>query len=177
MRTEAINRVKLVFSLFDVNGNGKLEAEDFDLMADRVVEAASASDEAAKSTMRAAFRRYWETLEAELDADGDGRVSYEEYVRCVLSPERFDATIAAFADALAALGDPDGEGLVERSRFMALMVAIGFERPNIDALFDAFGPTDTDHITVATWVEGIKDYYAPEKADIPGDRLVGHPAT
>ncbi|MFD5317647.1 EF-hand domain-containing protein [Streptomyces sp. NPDC127098] len=175
MRTEAINRVRLVFSLFDANGNGRLEAEDFDLMSSRVVEAASGSDESAKTAMRLAFRRYWETLAAELDADGDGRISYDEYVRCVLSPERFDATIAAFADALAALGSPAGDGLVARPRFVALMLAIGFDRPNIDALFDAFGPSETDHIAVATWVEGIKDYYSPEKANIPGDLLVGSP--
>ncbi|TDC77655.1 EF-hand domain-containing protein [Streptomyces hainanensis] len=173
MRTEAISRVRLVFTLFDANGNGRLEADDFDLMSSRVEEAAQASDASARQAMRVAFRRYWSTLATELDTDGDGRVSYDEFVRCVLSPERFDATVAEFAEALAALGDPDGDGLVDRPTFVALMLAIGFDRPNIDALFDAFGPTDTDHIPAVTWREGIKDYYAPEKADIPGDRLVG----
>ncbi|GAB2885279.1 EF-hand domain-containing protein [Streptomyces mayteni] len=173
MRTEAISRVRLVFTLFDANGNGRLEAEDFDLMSSRVEAAAHASDEAAKHAMRGAFRRYWSTLATELDTNGDGRVGYDEFVHCVLSPERFDGAVAEFAQALAALGDPDGDGLVDRPTFMALMLAIGFERPNIDALFDAFGPTDTDHVPAVTWLEGIKDFYAPDKADIPGDRLVG----
>ncbi|WNF25582.1 EF-hand domain-containing protein [Streptomyces sp. C11-1] len=172
MSTEATRRVALVFSLLDANANGVLEADDFDLMADRVVREAHGSDPAAKDAMRAAFRRYWTTLRTELDANGDGEISFEEYTACVLSPERFDATIGVFAEALAALGDPDGDGLIERPLFVALMAAIGFEPANTDALFDAFEPSDGDRIRVETWVEGIKDYYAPDKAGIPGDHLV-----
>lgn len=172
MRTEATKRVTHVFSLFDANGNGVLEADDFDFMANNVIEAAPDADEAAKDAMRTGFHHYWTTLARELDANDDGKISYEEYVACVLSPERFDSTIGVFAEALAALGDPDGDGLIERPAFVALMRAIGFKRANIDALFDAFDPSDLDRIQVAIWVAGIKDYYAPDKAGIPGDLLV-----
>ncbi|MFD8672124.1 EF-hand domain-containing protein [Streptomyces seoulensis] len=173
MRTEAIDRVTLVFTLFDANGNGHLDPEDFELMASRVTAAAEGSGEGARARMAAAFQRYWETLEAELDADGDGRITLEEYRACVLAPERFAGTVREFAEALAALGDPDGDGAIERPLFTALMRAIGFAGPNIDALFDAFGPDAEDRIAVATWVAGIEDFYAPDKAGIPGDHLVG----
>lgn len=172
MRTEATRRIALVFSLLDANGNGVLDADDFSLMGDRVVAAAPHASPQAATRMRAAFGRYWTTLLTELDANGDGVISFEEYHACVLSPERFEATVAEFAESLAALGDPDGDGLIERPAFVALMTAIGFQRPNIDALFDAFAPTPDDRVTVRTWVEGIKDYYAPDKAGIPGDHLV-----
>jgi Ca2+-binding EF-hand superfamily protein len=172
MRAEATQRVALVFSLLDANGNGVLDEEDFALMGDRVVAAAPQASPAAAEAMRAAFRHYWSTLLRELDANGDGVVSFEEYTACVLSPERFAPTVAEFAEALAALGDPDGDGLIERPLFTALMTAIGFEPANIDVLFDAFAPTPDDRIAVRTWVEGIKDYYAPDKAGIPGDHLV-----
>ncbi|NEC16477.1 EF-hand domain-containing protein [Streptomyces sp. SID8014] len=172
MRIEATHRVQLVFCLLDADGNGVLEARDFELMAGRVAAAAPGCDAAAHEAMRAAFLRYWTTLAAELDADGDGRITFEEYTACVLCPERFDATVDAFARALAALGDPAGEGRVARPAFVALMTAIGFGRGNTDALFDAFAPSPDDRISVTTWIEGIKDYYAPDKAGIPGDRLV-----
>jgi Ca2+-binding EF-hand superfamily protein len=176
MRAEAISRVRLVFELLDANSNGHIEADDFTLMGKRVIDAAPDSGEAAKNAFVEAFRQYWVTLSAELDTDHDGKITFEEYSVRVLSPERFDDTIAEFARTLAALGDPDGDGLVERPTFVALMTAIGFEPVNIDALFDAFGPTEADRVPVATWVEGIKDYYAPDKAGIPGDRLVGDTA-
>ncbi|MFJ9031495.1 EF-hand domain-containing protein [Streptomyces sp. NPDC102274] len=173
MRTEALNRVKLVFTLFDVNGNGYLEAEDFDLMATHVVQAVPGAEDTAKAAMAAAFRTYWTTLVGELDADGDGKISFDEYTACVLSPERFHEAINEFAESLAALGDLEGDGLIRRPTFVALMTAIGFGLANIHSLFDAFGPTDTDRIARATWAEGIREYYSPDKAGIPGDHLVG----
>nr|WP_229888074.1 hypothetical protein [Streptomyces olivaceoviridis] len=106
-----------------------------------------------------------------MDANGDGRISAEEFTAVVLNPERFDATVDEFADALATMGDPDGDGFVERPHFTALMTAIGFRRPNIDVLFDAFEPVDGDRIPAITWADGIRDYYRPEKAGIPGDHL------
>ena len=32
MRTEAVNRVRLVFTLFDADGNGAIDADDFTLI-------------------------------------------------------------------------------------------------------------------------------------------------
>ncbi|MGW6744503.1 EF-hand domain-containing protein [Streptomyces sp. NPDC055025] len=176
MRTEAINRAKLVFTLFDVNENGFLEADDFDLMATRVLKTVPEADDTAKGAMLAAFQRYWTTVVDELDSDHDGRVSLDEYLACVLSPERFDGAIGEFAESLAALGDLEGDGFIRRPVFVALMTAIGFQLPNIHVLFDAFGPTDSDRIARETWVTGIKEYYGPDMAGIPGDHLVGSAA-
>ncbi|MCG8967479.1 MULTISPECIES: EF-hand domain-containing protein [Streptomyces] len=170
--TEATDRIELVFSLFDADGNGYLELSDFDLMSERVVAAVPAADEATRNRLSAAFRRYGETLLTELDANGDGRVSPAEFTSVVLNPQRFDATVDEFAEALAEMGDPDGDGFVARPEFVALMLAIGFARPNIEELFRAFGPDGEDRIPVSTWADGIRDYYRPEKSGIPGDHLV-----
>lgn len=174
MRPEALTRIKLVFALFDVDRNGYLEVDDFELMAQHVDLAAPDADDAARSAMLAAFRKYWTTLVTELDANNDGKVSFEEYAAIVLDPERFDDAIGDFAESLAALGDPDGDGLIERPLFVALMIAIGFELTNIHTLFDAFEPNEADRITVAAWVTGIKEYYSPDKAGVAGDHLVAN---
>ncbi|WP_329454251.1 EF-hand domain-containing protein [Streptomyces sp. NBC_01497] len=177
MRSEAIDRVRLIFDLFDANGNGVLESDDFDLMADHVVAAVPDAEEDAKAAMVAAFGTYWTTLLRELDANRDGRISFEEFKDCVLAPERFHDALEDFATSLANLGDLAGDGYVTRPVFVALMTAIGFRLPNIHALFDAFDPTEDDRILAATWLTGIQEYYAPDKAGIPGDRLLGVPVT
>ena len=99
-----------------------------------------------------------------MDANNDGKITPDEFDACVLSPDRFDATIEEFAVALSNLGAPAGNGLVPRPVFVALMIAIGFDPANINALFDAFGPNAADQIEARVWVEGIKDYYQPDLA-------------
>jgi Ca2+-binding EF-hand superfamily protein len=172
MRAEALERVKLIFSLFDVDGNGNLEQNDFDLMTEHVIAAAPDADAVSTNNIKVAFRQFWTTVSTELDANHDGKVSFDEFTACVLSPERFDATIAQFAAALSALGDPDGDGLIERPLFVALMRAIGFGQANINALFDAFGADGADRITVAAWDHGIREFYAPDKGGVAVDKLV-----
>ncbi|MFI7386364.1 EF-hand domain-containing protein [Streptomyces sp. NPDC049813] len=171
MRAEAVTRVKLVFKLFDADGNGVLEDDDFTLMSDRVAAAVPDADQERTRAMRASFQQYWETLVRELDADGDGRITYEEFQACVLSPERFNEAVDAFAAGFSHFGDVDGSGTVTRPVFIGMMRGVGFELANIEALFDAFEPDAADRIRVDVWEAEIKNYYAPDKGGVPADLL------
>ncbi|MET9535530.1 EF-hand domain-containing protein [Streptomyces sp. NPDC006649] len=176
MRIEAVNRVKLVFTLFDADGSGVLESDDFNLMSSRVATALPGADTARKQAMRAAFTRYWTTLAGELDTNHDGRITYDEYQACVLSPERFSGAIDEFAAGFARFGDVDGSGTVTRQVFTGMMRGVGFDLPNIHALFDAFEPDDADRVRVDVWEAEIKNFYAPDKGGIPADLLAALPA-
>ncbi|GAA3737408.1 EF-hand domain-containing protein [Streptomyces tremellae] len=146
-------------------------------MAKRGVAVAVASDGEARAAMAAAFRGFWNALVSNFDTDHDGRIDFAEYTACVIDPERFDEAIGEFAEALAALGDPDGDGLIERPLFTALQTAIAFGLPQINALFDFLGPDAADRITVPAWSASIKEYNRVDKAGIAGDVLAhGAPA-
>lgn len=174
MRTEAVDRVRLVFTLFDADGNGVIEADDFELMAGRVLAAVPQASDAKRSAALSGFRTFWRTLADELDTNRDGVIDFEEFRAVVLAPERFDAALGEFAETLTALADPDDDGLIERPVFVAVMTAIGFAPPNIHSLADGLEPTDTDQVAVPAWAEAIKEYYRPDVAGIV-DRLVGAP--
>ncbi|MFE7412698.1 EF-hand domain-containing protein [Streptomyces laurentii] len=176
MRNEAVQRAALIFQLLDANGNGVLDAKDFELNADRVLAVATDSRPEARKALAGSMRRWWEVLMGALDTNGDGVISPQEFEASVLDPELFGPAADDFANALATLGDPDDDGLIERPRFLALMTAWGFAAPNIDSLFDAFRPDADDRITVSSWADGIRDYYTPGLAGIPGDHLVSIPA-
>jgi EF-hand domain pair len=175
MRTEALDRAKLVFGLFDVDGNGFIEANDFDLMAKNVIQAVPEAGDGPKSAMLEGFQEFWEALITDLDANHDNKISYDEFTAIALSPESFDEALGVFASSLSNLGDLDGDGKVRRPVFLALMTAIGFEVANINALFDSLEPDDADRIAAAVWETEIKKYYDPELGGIPADHLVGPP--
>jgi len=175
MRPEAVERVRLVFTLFDADGNGAIEADDFELMASRVVAAVPEADAARRNAMVAAFRTFWRALAEDLDTDGDDKVSLEEFQAVVLDPRRFDAAVAEFAEALTAVADPDGDGMVEQPTFVAVMTAIGFALANIKTLFNALDPAGPERASVPAWAEAIKEYYRPDAAGI-ADHLVSRPA-
>lgn len=175
MQAQAVDRVQLVFTLFDADGNGVIEADDLELMARRVIAAVPEAPEAKRSAALSGFRAFWGALAGELDTDRDGRIDFEEFKAVVLAPERFDEAIGEFAEALTALADPDGDGLIDRRVFVGVMTAIGFALPNIHALFDGLEPTTADRVAVPAWAEAIREYYRPDLAGIVGDRLVGDP--
>jgi Ca2+-binding EF-hand superfamily protein len=159
MQPEAPDRVRLIFAMFDVDNSDDLRSNDFELMANNAVGAVPDADDAAKNKVLVGFNKYWTTLAAALDTNQDGRITYDEYAAAVLSPERFDVARTELAESLAALGDPDGDGFIDRPVFVALITAMGFELPDVHAIFDAFEPTESDQIRAGVLVAGIKDYY------------------
>jgi Ca2+-binding EF-hand superfamily protein len=159
MRPEAPDRVRLIFTMFDVDNSGDLRSNDFELMANNAVGAVPDADDAAKNRVLVGFNKYWTTLAAVLDTNQNGRITFDEYAAAVLSPERFDVARTELAESLAALGDPDGDGFIDRPVFVALITAMGFELPEVHAIFDAFEPTDSDQIRAGVLVAGIKEYY------------------
>lgn len=52
---------------------------------------------------------------------------------------------------------------------------VGFDLPNIETLFNAFGPDAADRIRVDVWEAEIKNYYAPDKGGVPADLLAAAP--
>jgi len=127
-----------------------------------------------REAMVTAFRSFWGALAENLDTNRDGKVDSQKFQAVVLDPQRFGQALAEFAEALTDLADSDGDGLVERLEFVTVMTAIGFAQPNINALFDALEPLDTEQVAVPAWNETIKEDYIPDTAGI-ADHLVGQP--
>jgi hypothetical protein len=57
-----------------------------------------------------------------------------------------------------------------------MLRGVGFDLPNIQALFEALGPDDADRVRVDVWETEIRNFYAPDKGGIPADLLAPSPA-
>lgn len=93
------------FDMLDTNGNGVLEAVDYQLAAQRIAAAFGKPELTAE--LEAGHREIWTALLAASDTDGDGQVSRAEY-RAALAgalddPKGFVAATDAMADLVVSL--------------------------------------------------------------------------
>lgn len=169
----AQERLLLRFRILDSDGNGYLDESDFDRLAAEVLSAMGEPRETAKGqAVLTGHRRFWAGLRAALDADGDGRVSREEYLARLGDPGDAEQTVADYATSVAALVDRDDDGYVERDDFLTCMTASGFPRANSAAVFEELDESGAGRITTDHWAAAIVDWYRSERTDIPGHVLV-----
>ncbi|GAA4490401.1 EF-hand domain-containing protein [Actinoallomurus oryzae] len=169
----ARERLLLRFRILDLDGNGYLDESDFDRLATRVLSAVGEPRESAKGqAVVNGHRRFWTGLRATLDADGDGRISREEYLARLGDPGDAEHTVTDYATSVAALVDRDDDGYVERDDFLTCMTASGFASANSEAVFEELDESGDGRIAVDHWAAAIVDWYRSERTDIPGHVLV-----
>lgn len=167
-----LDRIKAAFDALDTNSNGYLEADDFDRLGHRIVQALDEAESSPKAqAMHAGCRRYWQGLVGALDQNGDGRLSPAEYAR-FHEPDGFEANVRPYAEALTAICDRDDDGFVQHADFVRGMRAVGFPADNVEALFRAFDPQGTGQVSTGEWRTAIEDYFLARSSHAIGDTLV-----
>ncbi|MEV8630622.1 hypothetical protein AB0395_03105 [Streptosporangium sp. NPDC051023] len=178
MTTAPLERVRLRFAMLDTDANGYLEADDFERLASRIIEAVAEPAGSPKAVaVLEGHRRYWRGLRGSGETGDGGRVGLHEYIAHVAGPEHFDDVIREYAESLAALADVDDDGFIEYVHFVACLQAAGFHPTRIDALFEGLDPHGAGRVTTRAWVASIKDFYGSQRTDIPAQRLLAAPST
>ncbi|MGW4795770.1 EF-hand domain-containing protein [Nonomuraea sp. NPDC004297] len=168
-------RLRARFLLLDVNGDGYLQAADFDLLAWRVLDALPVKpDSVQAAALREGCRTYWQGLVTTSGKDADGLVSFVEYAAAIPDDAHYTHYGQPYARALAALADWNEDGQVERADFLSCMIAMGFAEPQVERIyaelsFDGAVPAED-------WKAAIRDFYVSAAADIPGQLLARRPA-
>lgn len=167
-----LDRIKAAFDALDTNSNGYLEADDFDRLGQRIIQALDVAESSPKAqAMRAGCEGYWEGLVGTLDRNSDGRLSCEEYAR-FHEPDGFEGNVRPYAEALTAICDRDDDGFVQHADFVRGMRAVGFPADNIEALFRAFDPHETGQVARSEWRTAIEEYFLAGGRHPVGDTLV-----
>jgi Ca2+-binding EF-hand superfamily protein len=167
-----LDRIKAAFDALDTNSNGYLEADDFDRLGRRIIQALDVPDSSPKAqTLHASCRRYWQGLVSTLDRHNDGRLTYEEYAQ-FHEPAEFEESVRPYAEALTAICDRDDDGFVQHADFVRGMRAVGFPEDRIEALFQAFDPQGTGQVSTSEWRTAIEEFFLAAGSHAVGDTLV-----
>ncbi|WP_459647017.1 oxygenase MpaB family protein [Kitasatospora sp. Ki12] len=163
--------------VLDQTGDGWVTVHDLRAMAHNVCWQLEL-DEAGEARVHGAFEGWWEQLRAAMDADGDGRVSREEFVAATLAGcDRDEAYLEqGLLPALRAVftaADTDGSGFLE---FDEYRVVFGGPRVHPAELSHGFRQLDADgdgRITREEFLHGFTEFFTARAGSTSGTQLLG----
>ncbi|MEV4318633.1 hypothetical protein [Actinocrispum sp. NPDC049592] len=166
------------FTQVDIDGNGYIEREDvLGLGARLLVNFAEAPTSAKGRFVIDRFSDLWDALVGELDVNGNGRLSPEEYAEgmraAFIEGPHFAEVFLPAAESIVELCDTDGDGTIEFAEFQAMQEAFGTATEDAEAAFvrldrDVSGSISTDELS-----EAVRAYFTGDDPGAPGNWLFG----
>lgn len=171
--------VNTVFDIFDADGNGVIEASDFQAQADKMC-ATVAPDSSSRhhQAIHKAYAAWSEQVLKATDADPDGRVTRQEFLNAVRAgalkdgPDQLDGPMGVTRATFEAL-DTDGDGQLSPDEFVRMHQALGRDTGKARAAFEQI---DTDGDGRITWQElrkAAQGLYTDGQAEQTGKLLLG----
>ncbi|MFI8458814.1 oxygenase MpaB family protein [Kitasatospora sp. NPDC085464] len=163
--------------VLDQTGDGFVTVHDLRAMAHNVCWQLEL-DEAGEARVHEAFEGWWEQLRAAMDANGDGKVSREEFVAATVAGCDRDGTYLeqGLLPALRAVftaADTDGSGFLEFDEYRAVF---GGPRVHPVELSHGFRQLDTDgdgRITREEFLHGFTEFFTARADSTSGTQLLG----
>lgn len=165
------------FHQFDADGNGFIEHDDFVLRGAQVAAACGyATETPAAQAVTSGFQRVWESLVGNLDTDGDGRVSRDEFtggMTVFADEDRYQDLFQPAIDALLAMGDGDGDGQLSRAEWLRLQVGYGTVESDASYTFDLLDTDGSGYLTRDEISSATRQYFTSTDPEAPGNSLYG----
>ncbi|MFI6348568.1 EF-hand domain-containing protein [Streptomyces sp. NPDC050560] len=148
-----------LFSLLDINGDGVIAADDFTLMADRVLEAFDEKGTEKGGRYSAEMDNYWRSLYDTADRNDDGVIDKEEFLGALHQVSSdFDTLIAPLYRTGFRVADRDDDGVVGRTDFITAFAAIGVPGAEAGRTFDGL-TGDSGQVTEDQLMTAVAEYY------------------
>ncbi|MFD9569086.1 EF-hand domain-containing protein [Streptomyces sp. NPDC059982] len=143
-----------IFAMLDVDGDGAITHAEYLARVDRV---AAAAGRDAGDPVVAASRVAHDAVFQDMDADQDGRVTFEEY-RTWVGHEAFERYCRRALGSLFDIADLDADGRLDRAEFTRLRTAAGNGESGVEEAFDALDADRDGLVDRDTYLSGIRDF-------------------
>jgi len=170
------------YDLIDEDDNGYVEARDFELRVDRLIESRGVSDEEAREALRDRVMGWWDHLYTLADIDDDERVTREEWdtywhaIQAGIDEGGVDEAETLESLERAARGtfraiNTSGSGGITEEEYAEWLEAWGVH--DSQAAFRRLDRDDTGTLSEDDLVEAVKEFYLSNDPDAPGNALYG----
>ncbi|MEU8976401.1 EF-hand domain-containing protein [Streptomyces monashensis] len=143
-----------IFAMMDADGDGVISADDYLSRVDRAVQATGRSeDDPLVVAARGQAHKAWGAM----DANGDGKLTFEEYDAWV-GADKFDNVCRFALGALFDLADADGDGALGEAEFTVLRTALNNAPGNAAAAFHALDSDGDGRVRRDDYLGSIRAY-------------------
>jgi Ca2+-binding EF-hand superfamily protein len=166
-----------VFRVFDKNGDGRLQASDYEAFAHSVAEARGFQEGApGYSLLSMRYQAMWESLRTSVELDEDGAVSLEQFLKSREEMLR-GQTPEQFAEErvgpMMALLDLDGDGVLSPTEFHQFKdIFYGGEAGSAET-FKKLDLNDDGVISREEMLQHIISFFFSDDPDAAGNWLYG----
>ncbi|MGW4808140.1 EF-hand domain-containing protein [Kitasatospora sp. NPDC004272] len=169
----------LCFGHLDADGDGSVDREDLLTLGALLLSAFGEPPTSPKGTaLMEGMARYWEALAAAADADGDRRLTPEEYRAgmtgaFVSSPDGFRTALRPLTRAFVDLIDTDGDGEVDEQEFQVWQQVFRTAPEDRAAAFRHLDTDASGKLSVDELLSALQEFYVSPDPAAPGNWLYG----
>ena len=164
------------FDQIDVNGDGKIDQNDFALIVSLMREEfPEPSAEPKLEALNNAYQGLWEQMRRDMDVDSDGTVSREEYVKRLQSDRKaeYRAAIAPVAKAIIDLADVNGDGMLDVRELAKVHRALNMGTKDHQAAMAKLDLDGDGKVSESELVQAIEEFFSSEDPEAGGNYLFG----
>lgn len=173
-----IKKLERAFGQLDANGNDVLERDDFQAVGARLLLGFGEPPTTTKGrAVLDTFDGIWHTLRREMDTNGDGVLSRDEFRagmdQSFIRGTEYDDVFQPAAEAVMAVCDTDGDGVLSFAEFHEFQRALGTTDSYSRAAFDSLDLDGDGTLNVEELLVAIRQFYTGSDPSAPGNQLYG----
>jgi juvenile hormone diol kinase len=167
-----------LFKFYDADGNGYIEAADFDTIHAAFCQAADWEKGSQPSeALKARLASRWANIQKHADANNDNRVSLDEWLayvdKMLQSEEQYRAEVEGIVAQIFQVFDRDKDGQIDRAEYERWHRVRRLDAKSAAALFSAMDLNKDGFISVEETTQLVRQFFKSDNPADPGNQLFG----